>query len=312
MTTKLYYLNNNRSKHYLLQDFKNQVIYSDDLIWFEGLSHWIRADEVEELKVYLKKRPPSSNNKIIITKSIQISFIIYLVFSTLIAIISGFGEKNKFESFLNKIKAAHDKNEIDKNKIYQADQFKLIEEKNRRQSKIEKLEALLSKIDKEIQANLEEWKTAQNSIYADEVQLFNYKVKHQNLVLEYDHNKNLIEESYNLSENQENQEINLVEQIPMNEIYIYKPNESKYFTRWCVHVGDFTRNEHLSYENCTKFWFRPYYAIFDVSNLSDEEQASDLTLFLNFLISSLASNIFVLLITFSVTYIRLKKSLKNK
>ena len=85
MTTKLYYLNNNQTKHYLLQDFENQVIYSDDLIWFEGLSHWIKADQVEELKVFLKKRPPSSNSKIIIKKSIIISITVYLVFSTLIA-----------------------------------------------------------------------------------------------------------------------------------------------------------------------------------------------------------------------------------
>jgi hypothetical protein len=315
MNTKLYYLNNNETKHYLLQDFENQVIYSDDLIWFEGLSHWIKADQVEELKVFLKKRPPSSNNKIIIKKSIIISITVYFVLSTLIALIAGFGEKNKFESFISQIKKAHNENEneIAKNKINLTNQYKLKFVKNQKQKKIEKLEELLSNIDKDIKANLEEWKNAQNSNYSDEVQLFNYKIKHEKLLLEFDRYTNLIEENYSSSESLGNNEIKLVDyEIPMNEIYIFKPNESKYYTRWCVYVSDYTKNENLSFESCHKFWFRPYFALFADSNLSDAEQKSDFTLFVNFLTSSLASNIIILIITFLVVFYSKKKDLKAK
>jgi len=133
------------------------------------------------------------------------------------------------------------------------------------------------------------------------------------LLLEFDRYTNLIEENYSSSESLGNNEIKLVDyEIPMNEIYIYKPNESKYYTRWCVYVSDYTKNENLSFQNCTKFWFRPYFALFTDSNLSDAEQKSDFTLFINFLTSSLASNIIFLLITFSVVFYLKKKRFKSK
>ncbi len=307
MNNRIYYINNNRTNHYRLYDFENFVLYADDLIWYEGLSHWIKAVEIEELKPYIKQRPPISNNKLILVKSSLISISIYLLFSLIIAYVAGFGEKDKFNSFLNEIKTAHYKNEINNSKKYQFQQNKLEKKRIKKNNKIEKLNDKLLKIDKEIKANLQEWKVAQNSIYSDEVQLFNYKIKHENLLLEFDHYQNLIEENNNLNEILEKNEIQLVDYIPMDEIYVYNSDKGNYYTRWCAHIGDFSMNENISYENCTNFWFRPYYALFDVSNLSDEEQQSDFMLFYNFLLSSLASNLILLVISFIAIYFRLKK-----
>lgn len=56
-----YYLHNGQDQYgpFTLDELRNQpLLKSDSLIWHEGMADWLKANQVDELKEYLKPIPP--------------------------------------------------------------------------------------------------------------------------------------------------------------------------------------------------------------------------------------------------------------
>jgi hypothetical protein len=92
---------------------------------------------------------------------------------------------------------------------------------------------------------------------------------------------------------------------PIDEVYVMKDDGTSW-TRWCVGTGSIYQNENASYEYCTSFFLRPYYALFTHSNLSTEEQNNVFTLYWNFILSSFFSNLPLLIGLFVFFVVREK------
>lgn len=96
-----------RSQPYTIDDFKTRGnLYSDDLIWHEGLDGWTEASKIEDLKEYTISKPPLTNseiNKKSLIKAINPTILYYIIISIIIGVSGALIEKNKYETFINSI-----------------------------------------------------------------------------------------------------------------------------------------------------------------------------------------------------------------
>jgi len=96
-----------RSQPYTIDDLKTRGnLYSDDLIWHEGLDGWTKASKIKELKEFAISKPPltdSEINKISLIKAIKPTIVFYIITSIIIGITGALIEKNKYDSFINSI-----------------------------------------------------------------------------------------------------------------------------------------------------------------------------------------------------------------
>lgn len=106
---KIFFKNKNgrRSQPYTIEDFKIKGnLYTDDLIWFDGLNNWTKASNIEELKNYAIVRPPLTNtekNLRSLKTAINPTILCYIIISIVVGISGALLEKNKYENFINSI-----------------------------------------------------------------------------------------------------------------------------------------------------------------------------------------------------------------
>lgn len=106
---KIYFKNKNgkRSQPYTIEDFKIRGnLYTDDLIWHEGLDNWTKASNIDELKDYAISRPPLTNSEENIQSlklAINPTILFYIIISLIIGISGALLEKNKYGTFINSI-----------------------------------------------------------------------------------------------------------------------------------------------------------------------------------------------------------------
>lgn len=106
---KIFFKNKNgkRSQPYTIEDFKIKGnLYTDDLIWFDGLDNWTKASNIEELKSYAIVRPPLTNtekNLRSLKTAINPTILCYIIISIAVGISGALLEKNKYENFINSI-----------------------------------------------------------------------------------------------------------------------------------------------------------------------------------------------------------------
>lgn len=309
--TNLFYLNGNREIPFTLKDLEEgKLIFEDDLIWYDGISNWTKACEIKILKPYLKKRPPlsASNQKLIlIKKSLWPTILIYLIFSVSLGFFASTIEKQQYSTFYNIVRERHEKNEIKRTEdILQQLSNERIEE--------EKLEGLRKSIDSDNASILRiQYEIVQlNSIdYANLSDSLKKEIRKLSSHIELTQDRLSLMESGPPIDLSPDDNISLISySIPQDEIYIYE--DGKYTTRWCSYVSDNSFNENLSYENCHKFLFRPYRAIFDIANLSQKEIDNSAIFSVNMILSSLVSNIFLLFILIPFFYLRKKRDHLSK
>lgn len=293
---------NNDKKPYSIDEIKGgKIIYNDDLIWHEGLIDWTEAKNITFLQKYLKKRPPISKKKRLINKVLKTSinsFFIYFIFTLILSISSAFYEKYKYDSFMNKIIYAYKNNEKKREaERYHLEQIEL--EKNNKESLyINKIEELKN----EVNINFSGWESELKKFPPDNSIIDYYKNVIDSLKGEIDYYYSLLETKNPVSFFKKNNTVKDVEyNIPMDEIYIML-DDGTYWSRWCAHNGNVFLNENISYNTCHKFLFRPYYSIFSVSNLSEEEQKNTLLLVFNYIFSGIVSNIPILALLFFYFY----------
>jgi hypothetical protein len=332
--SRLYYINNNRSKPYSIQEIEEKIIlHDDDLVWHDELTDWIRADQLEELKQLTRKRPPLSRKKklaLAIKKASIKSVSIYLMFCVSVGVLSGLIEKYQFQTFwteIDKNYQEHKREELRREKINRERIDKLEAKKNAR------LQDILKSIDKKTKLSEQNNEIVRRAFdsYFDNVELIDEKDQ-ENIRLrneietlyknyyalldaksEGEINRTMYSSfegfgNFNDSKKNKSETIGIVSfDIPLNIIYKRRDNGS-YYTRWCVYSSNPSNNENSSYENCGKFFMRPYYALFDVANLSNEEQQNIILLLFNFILSSLVSNSPIFIILFFFFY----KAERNK
>lgn len=100
---KFYYINNGK-KPYTIDDFLNErkLLFKDDKIWFEGLTDWVKVDEIEELKRFARTSPPLSKSQRRLKQALNTfakAFIFYFIFSVIIGVFAGLLEKSQFKTF---------------------------------------------------------------------------------------------------------------------------------------------------------------------------------------------------------------------
>lgn len=317
----IFFLNNNRKEPFTIEDFeRGKLIFEDDLIWHEGLSDWTLACYVQDLKHLVKKRPPISKKQKffrIFKLSLIKSLLIYLTFSLLIGVLSGLLEKYQYNSFYSEIKKSFDENEIDRVSRFQ--KAKLNEERiegikernlfrNEEEYRIKEEIAILriSSNNKHEELLTEENYYGQTSWYSDlydQLTEINEKIEE----LENELSQLGLPEMEPIEFGQSNQLGAVSYDIPFSEIYITLKDYT-HFTRWCAYVGDINKNEDVSYNSCHKFYLRPYFAIFSVAPLSQQEQDNTFTLLFNFSLSSIVSNLPIFIIIFLFYFKKEKKS----
>jgi hypothetical protein len=317
----LFYINNEKKPLTINELKQGRLIFEDDLIWHDGLNDWTDAKEIDFLREFIKKRPPISKKnkhfKDLIYISIR-SFLIYLSFTLLVSISSAFYESYKYQSFMGKIIVAHDKNlKIKEAKEKKEEQY-LLEKENNKNIYLNKIEHLKNEADN----NFSNWEVELNKLTPDENEIKYYENVSDSLKALIDYYFSVIDNPTILKSDQDPfekysqkawiQDPTVVKpikyEVPMDEIYIML-DDGSYWSRWCSYTGDIYMNETVSYNSCNKFLFRPYYSIFSLSNLSEEEQKSTFLLVFNYILSGLVSNFPLLILIFFIYY--LKKSKKK-
>lgn len=316
----IFFLNNNRKDPFTIEDFeKGKLIFEDDLIWHEELSDWTLASDIQELKFLVKKRPPiSKKQKLfqIFKLSFTKSLIIYLTFAVIIGIISGLLEKYQYNSFHSEIKKSFDENEIDREARFK--KAKLNEEriqgiKERNLFRLEEEYRIKEEIANLSSSSLNKYEEllnegsyyGQTSWYYElnqQMTEINEKIKE----LKSELSQISLREMEPVEFGQKNQLGAVSYNIPFSEIYITLKDYTHY-TRWCAYVGDIDKNEDVSYNSCHKFYLRPYFAIFSVAPLSQQEQDNVFILMLNFTLASLVTNLPIFIILFLFYFKKEKK-----
>ncbi len=312
----LFYINNEKKPLTINELKQGRLIFEDDLIWHEGLKDWTDARDIDFLREFIKKRPPISKKnkhfKDLISISIK-SFLIYLSFSIIVSVSSAFYESYKYQSFMDKIIVAHDKNQKIKEAKEKKEEEYLLEKENNKNIYLNKIEQLKNEADN----NFSNWEVELNKLTPDENQIMYYKIVSDSLKGMIDYyfsvidNPSILKSGVNPLEKysqgawiQDPTEVKPMKyEIPMDEIYIML-DDGSYWSRWCSYTGDIYMNETVSYNSCNKFLFRPYYSIFSVSNLSEDEQKSTFLLVINYILSGLVSNFPLLILIFLFYFLK--------
>jgi hypothetical protein len=106
---RIYFKNGKKKVHYTFDQLMIKGnLYTNDLIWFEGLKNWTKVSEIEELSSIALSEPPltqTEKNILCFKKSLKPSLLIYLVLSLFLGISAGFLEKYQYDIFFAEVNA---------------------------------------------------------------------------------------------------------------------------------------------------------------------------------------------------------------
>ncbi len=123
---QIYFKNGKKDVHYTFEQLKIKGnLYTNDLIWFEGLKNWTKISEISELSYIALSKPPlteKEKNILSFKNSIKPSIIFYVIFSLLLGIAAGFLEKHQYDKFIDEINNNHKKNIERENEIKRENQ----------------------------------------------------------------------------------------------------------------------------------------------------------------------------------------------
>lgn len=125
---RIYFKNGKKKVHYTFEQLKIKGnLYTDDLIWYEGLKDWTKVSNIYELSSIALNQPPlttKEKNILCLKKSLKPSIIIYVVFSIILGVSTGLLEKFQYEKFFK---------EVNTNSIKYQKEDDELEAKNRRE-----------------------------------------------------------------------------------------------------------------------------------------------------------------------------------
>lgn len=118
---RIYFKNGKKKVHYTFDQLKIKGnLYTNDLIWFEGLKNWTKVSEINELSSIALSQPPLTQrekNILCFKKSLKPSLSIYLIFSLFLGVSAGFLEKYQYDIFFEEVNANSIQNQKDEDAL---------------------------------------------------------------------------------------------------------------------------------------------------------------------------------------------------
>jgi hypothetical protein len=104
---RIYFKNGKKKEYYTFDQLRIKGnLYTNDLIWFEGLKNWTKVSEINELSSIALSEPPLTKrekNNLCIKKALKPSLSIYLIYSLILGISAGLLEKYQYDIFFKEV-----------------------------------------------------------------------------------------------------------------------------------------------------------------------------------------------------------------
>ena len=118
---RVYFKNGKKKDHYTFDQLKIKGnLYTNDLIWFEGLKNWTKVSEINELSSIALSEPPLTQrekNILSFKKALKPSLSIYLIFSLFLGVSAGFLEKYQYDIFFEEVNTNSIKNQKEEDEL---------------------------------------------------------------------------------------------------------------------------------------------------------------------------------------------------